>query len=162
MTPLILITGLKNFIEDVIKDILLPVRVDRNSGENKQRMAKVYEMHLPDEDSETSQIPYVIIQFLKSTDNQKQGDNTEGSCMIRIIAATYSEDRQEGHMNILNLLTRIRISLLKERIIGKQFLLEGPLELIVYPDDTRPYYLGEIMVNFAMPTIEMEVQKLWQ
>lgn len=162
MTPLELLDALKAFIEDTTKDLLLPVRVDRKSGANKERAPEVYKMRLPNKDAETARIPYVLLQYIKSTDKQDAGEHPESSCMVRIVAATYSEDGEEGALCVLNLLTRIRIALLRDGVIAERFMLKSPVEMIVYPDSTPPYYLGEMMTEWKMPTIESEVQKSWQ
>ena len=47
-------------------------------------------------------------------------------------------------------------------VVGGQFVLKSPLEMIVYPDSTAPYYLGEMMTKWTMPIIESEVQQIWQ
>lgn len=143
MTPLELLDALKAFIEENTKDILLPVRVDRKSGKAKERPAEVYKMRLPTKDAETKRIPYVLLQYIKSTDTQTAGQPPESSCMVRIVAATYSEDGEEGAMCVLNLLTRIRVALLRDGVIADRFMLKPPVEMIVYPDSTPPYYLGE-------------------
>lgn len=162
MTPLELLDALKAFIEENTKDILLPVRVDRKSGEAKERPAEVYKMRLPTKDAETKRIPYVLLQYIKSTDTQTAGEPPESSCMVRIVAATYSEDGEEGALCVLNLLTRIRIALLRDGVIAERFMLKPPIEMIVYPDSTPPYYLGEMMTEWRMPIVESEVQKVWQ
>lgn len=162
MTPLQLLDALKAFIEETTKDILLPVRVDRKSGEAKERPAEVYKMRLPTKDAETKRIPYILLQYIKSTDSQEPGKQPESSCMVRIVAATYSEDGEEGALCVLNLLTRIRIALLRDGIIADRFMLKPPVEMIVYPDSTPPYYLGEMMTEWQMPIVESEVQKEWQ
>lgn len=102
------------------------------------------------------------MQYIKSTDTQEQGQDPESECTVRIVAATYSEDESEGAMCVLNLLTRIRVALLKDGVVGGQFVLKSPLEMIVYPDSTAPYYLGEMMTTWTMPIIESEVQQIWQ
>lgn len=162
MTPLELLDALKAFIEENTKDILLPVRVDRKSGEAKERPAEVYKMRLPTKDAETKRIPYVLLQYIKSTDTQTAGEPPESSCMVRIVAATYSEDGEEGALCVLNLLTRIRIAFLRDSVIAERFMLKPPIEMIVYPDSTPPYYLGEMMTEWRMPIVESEVQKVWQ
>lgn len=162
MTPLELLDALKAFIEENTKDILLPVRVDRKSGEAKERPAEVYKMRLPTKDAETKRIPYVLLQYIKSTDTQTTGEMPESSCMVRIVAATYSEDGEEGALCVLNLLTRIRIAFLRDGVIAEHFMLKPPIEMIVYPDSTPPYYLGEMMTEWRMPIVESEVQKVWQ
>ena len=162
MTPLELLDAVKAFIEENTKDILLPVRVDRKSGEAKERPAEVYKMRLPTKDAETKRIPYVLLQYIKSTDTQTAGEMPESSCMVRIVAATYSEDGEEGALCVLNLLTRIRIAFLRDGVIAEHFMLKPPIEMIVYPDSTPPYYLGEMMTEWRMPIVESEVQKVWQ
>jgi hypothetical protein len=163
MTPLELLDALKAFIEENTKDILLPVRVDRKIGEAaKERPAEVYKMRLPTKDAETKRIPYVLLQYIKSTDTQTAGEMPESSCMVRIVAATYSEDGEEGALCVLNLLTRIRIAFLRDGVIAERFMLKPPIEMIVYPDSTPPYYLGEMMTEWRMPIVESEVQKVWQ
>ena len=162
MTPLELLDALKAFIEENTKDILLPVRVDRKSGEAKERPAEVYKMRLPTKDAETKRIPYILLQYIKSTDTQTAGEPPESSCMVRIVAATYSEDGEEGALCVLNLLTRIRIAFLRDGVIAEHFMLKPPIEMIVYPDSTPPYYLGEMMTEWRMPIVESEVQKVWQ
>ena len=73
MTPLQLLDALEAFVEQETKDILLPVRVDRKSGENKERAAEVYKMRLPNKTAQTERVPYLLLQYIKSTDTQEQG-----------------------------------------------------------------------------------------
>lgn len=157
MTPVILLDELKKFIEENTKDIILSVRTKPNSEEPNERPAEVHKMRLPDKDAETKRVPYILLQFLTGIDDQEMGQSPESECKIRIVIATYSEDGGEGAMDALNVVTRIRISLLKIGVIGGQFILKKPLEYIVYPDDTSPYYFSEMILTFDMPEIEREV-----
>ena len=102
MTPLQLLDALEAFVKQETKDILLPVRVDRKSGENKERAAEVYKMRLPNKTAQTERVPYLLLQYIKSTDTQEQGQDPESECTVRIVAATYSEDESEGAMCVLN------------------------------------------------------------
>ena len=65
---------------------------------------------------------------------------------------------------LLNLMERLRIAILKKVVIGEQFEidLEAGLECLVYPDDTAPYFLGEMVSTWKMPTIKREVPQIWQ
>ena len=157
MTPIILLEELKNYIQDITKDIMLPVRVSRGSNEPKERPAKVHLMNLPKKEDEIQQVPYILIKYLTGKDEQPEGQLTDSGCMVRIIVATYAEDAGEGGMALLNVMSRIRYNLLKERLIAGQFQLKNPLEAIVYQEDTRPYYLGELMTSWRLPSIEREV-----
>ena len=173
MTPVVLLTELKKFIEVNTKDIILSVRPIKNKtlpgmndidagqeppeGVITNRAPEVHNMRLPDKDAETNRIPYILLQLLTGKDEHIPAEQPDSICNIRIAVATYSEDGGEGAEDLLNVLTRIRVALLKAGEVGKQFLLRKPLEYIVYPDDTNPYYLGEMLTIWEMPTITREV-----
>lgn len=162
MTPAVLLDELKKFIEEATKDMLLPVNVKSGSGKPKERPPEIYLMRLPSKDAELQQIPYVLLQFLKNTDSQQAGEHPESVSMVRIVAATYGKDHSEGALCVLNVLTRIRVALLRSGMIGGQFILKPPVEMIVYPESSPPYFLGEMVTNWATPTIESEASILWQ
>lgn len=173
MTPVVLLTALKQFIEENTKDIILSVRPVKNKTISEprpkrkppeppedaitERAPEVHLMRLPDKDAETNRIPYILLQFLTGTDEHKPAEQPDSECKVRIVVATYSEDGGEGATDLLNVLTRIRIALLKAGEVGNQFLLRKPLEYIVYPDETNPYYLGEMLTIWEMPIIQREV-----
>ncbi|MCM1165675.1 MAG: hypothetical protein NC401_06655 [Ruminococcus sp.] len=172
MTPIELLYELKKFIEENIKDIILTVRPVNNkvipepSGKSKKekaeeqprkRAAEVHLMRLTNKDAETNRIPYVLLQFLTGADEQEAGKPPDSECKIRIVVATYSEDGSAGSMDLLNVITRIRVALLKKSVIGKQFTLRKPLEYAAYPDETGTYYLGEMITIWGVPTIQREV-----
>ncbi len=106
-----------------------------------RKLSLCHLMRLPNKDAETNRIPYILLQFLTGEDTQQTGNEPDSECKIRIVVATYSEDASAGSMDLLNIITRIRIALLKEGVIGKQFMLRKPLEYVVYPDETGSYYL---------------------
>lgn len=58
MTPLDLLDVLEEFVRRETKDMLLPVRVDRRSGEPKERPAEIYKMRLPTKKAQTERVPY--------------------------------------------------------------------------------------------------------
>lgn len=159
MTPVVLLNELKKFIEQHTKDIILCVRPAKGSNQPGKRAAEVHLMQLPEKDAETRRIPYIILQFLTGKDNQQPAEQPDSECKVRIVVATYSEDGGEGAMDVLNIITRIRVALLKAGEIGNQFLLKKPLEYIVYPNDTQPYYMGEMLTIWEMPTVQREVEE---
>ena len=159
MTPLQLLDALEAFVKQETKDILLPVRVDRKSGENKERAAEVYKMRLPNKTAQTERVPYLLLQYIKSTDTQEQGQDPESECTVRIAPPPIRRTKARAQLCVLNLLTRIRVALLKDGVVGGQFVLKSPLEMIVYPDSTAPYYLGEMMTKWTMPIIERPAKK---
>ena len=80
---------------------------------------------------------------------------------MRSICCVYNDDEQEGGLMLLNLMERIRIALLRTTIIGDRYQLdmEEGVEAMVYPDDTAPYFVGELVTNWQLPSIEREVRK---
>ena len=45
--------------------------------------------------------------------------------------------------------------------MAEQFVLQDPLEYIIYPDDYHPYYFGEMITNWSLPEIKQEVEQIW-
>lgn len=162
MTPVILLDDLKKFIEENTADILLEVKVRTGQAAEKERPVKVYKMGLPEKDDTTQQIPYILLKVLTGEDEEEDRQPKSSEVRVRMIIATYSQDGEQGPLALLNLILRIRERLQKQHIIGGRFCLKYPFEYIIYQDTTPPYYLGEIMTIWSIPTIEREVQELWQ
>ena len=51
------------------------------------------------------------------------------------------------------------MALLRQVVIGGQFTLdlEAGLEVLVYPDDTAPFCVGEMASTWKLPAVEREV-----
>jgi len=170
MTPVVLLDELKRFAEEAVKDITLPVRPLKNittpeyrekkgiseNGEVIRGPPKVYKMRLPNKEAEQNEIPYIVLQYLTGKDEKKDGESAEATCQIRLLFAVYSEDGSEGAVDLLNVITRLRVELLKKVQVGN-FLLRRPLENIIYIDDTTPYFLGEMLTLWEIPNINREV-----
>lgn len=162
MTPIILLDALQEFVIEKTKDIMLPVRVRTGSNEEKERAAGVYKMGLPDANDVQQKVPYILLKFLNGVDDKTTGNPEESTCKVRIIFAVQADNGEEGPLALLNLILRVRSELEKTVIIGGRFVLEKPLEYIVYQDTTPPYYMGEMMTNWSIPAIEREVKVEWQ
>lgn len=118
-------------------------------------------MGLPEADDVQQKVPYILLKFLTGTDDKKADEPEEDSCKVRIIFAVYSEDGQEGPLALLNLILRVRSELKKAGTIGGgQFTLQLPLEYITYQDTTPPYYMGEMITNWTLPTIQRDVAEV--
>jgi len=167
-----LLQALKGFIEDAIKDLLLPIRAQTKDEEadfaenpdHAWRKPDVYLMRLPDSREAKKKAPYVLVQLITTQDWQDQRQLDDSTAVIRLICCVYDKDEQAGALNLLNLASRIRIALLKECAIGgnKAFVLDKTekLEFMAYPDDTAPYYPGEMIGVWHLPPIKREVS-LW-
>lgn len=165
MNRVMLLEALVDFTKNETGGLLLPVRVQKAGEEPAVRAPDVFKMRLPDSKSAYKKAPYYIHQIITASDKQKPGEETESIVNIRTIMCAYCDDEQEGALHLLNMSERFRIPLLRKRLIGDkgQFLLEMDegLELFVYPDDTKPYYLGEIVSTWRMPPVEREVPEAY-
>ena len=79
-----------------------------------------------------------------------------GSAVVRSIFCVYCNDEQEGALHLLNLMERLRIRLLQDVVIGGQFELdlEAGIEVLIYPENTAPYFAGEMSTTWKMPSVE--------
>lgn len=159
MNKIILLEELKAFTEAVTSEIIMPVKPQKGDTDPGGRRARIYLARLPDMNSSTKKAPYIIHQVITSKDEWKPGKEPESSALIRSIFCVYNEDGQEGGLMLLNLMEALRIPLLKQAIIGKQFELDLDVgvETLVYPDDTDKFYLGEMITTWKLPAIKREV-----
>ena len=159
MNKVILLEQLKEFTELAIKDLLMPVRPQENSPQEPPRPARVHLINLPSGRGPTEQAPYVIHRIITGKDEQPAGEREQAGALVRTVFAVYNQDEQEGGLMLLNLMERLRIGLLEDRLIGKQFKLDmgSGLESLVYPENVAPYYAGEMISVWRMPMIERKV-----
>ena len=153
MTAVILLEQLKAFTEEATKDLIMPTKMQKGDTEQAYRAAEVHKMRLPDSGSATKKAPYIIHQVITGK------DTTESQTKVRSIFCVYNENEEEGGLMLLNLVERMRIALLKAGTVGNQFTLDinAGVERLIYPDDTAPFYAGEMISTWKMPTVKREV-----
>ena len=155
----------KAFTEETMADLILPTRVQKASEEQEYRVPEVYLMRLPDSKSATKKAPYILHQLITGTDVQEQGTDVASSIVVRSIFCAYSADEQEGALMLLNMAERLRIALLRRCAVGdrNQFALDlsQKIEFLAYPDDTAPYYAGEMITTWWMPPVSREMTYVW-
>lgn len=162
MTPIFLLEALKMFTEKAVEDIVLEVKTRRETEGIKKRPADIYKMNLPTKDEQVQKIPYILLQIINGKDSKESGQPEESMCTVRFVFATFSEDAGKGAYDVLNLILRLRSELEKTGIVGEQFTLKKPLEWIVYPDNTPPYYFGEMITTWKMPVVEQQIAQYLQ
>lgn len=160
MTANVLLNALKNFTEESTKEMIFPVRMQRGDQEQRYSPATVYKMRLPDSKSADKKAPYIIHQLIVRHDKQAAGNRVESTAQIRSIFCVYCDDEQEGSLMLLELMERFRISILKAISVGDQFTLDrdSGIESLIYPDDTAPYFAGEMITTWRLPPVEREVR----
>lgn len=149
MTPVVLVDTLIDFIKGVVEDFDL--------GSNVAGVAKApqviggylnekkpgLQQHPPD-------FPYVIVRYLEDTDEAEQD-----TAQVRIIAGTYSEDAQ-GWRDCLNVVTRIKEALLKQRFIGGPFKIEYPLKTELPEEQPYPEWVAMLTLTVTIPHVQEE------
>jgi hypothetical protein len=137
------------------------VRIQREGEDQSYRSADVYLMRLPDSKSATKKAPYIIHQLITGRDMQEEGQRVTSTAQVRSIFCVYSDDEQEGSLMLLGLMERLRIKLLKQVVIGERYQLDltQAAEALIYPDDTAPYFAGEMVTTWKIPSIEREVRQ---
>lgn len=163
MTSNELLYALKEFTEAAVKDLMLPVRFQKSDDEQPEdRTPTVYLMRLPDSTSATKKAPYILHQRVTSRDAQESGQKTIAETVIRTVFCVYDEDGQQGGLRLNEVMDRVRIPLLRQRVIGDQFDLQmdgnNAPQSLVYTEDTAPYYIGEMITTWRLPPIEREVK----
>lgn len=163
MTKTILLQRMKEVVEEAVKDLILPVRIQKDTETPEPRTAQVYLVRLPDTASATKKAPYIVLQPVAGEDKQEAGQKRGASCLVRLVFTVFHPDGQEGAMALLELMERVRIAFLKQPTIGGQFTLvesEG-LEWGVNYDLDPPYYNGEMVGRWSMPAVEREDYQAW-
>lgn len=156
MTPLILMDVLKEFVEECTKDMRLLVRAKSTEApETKLRAPTVYKMDLPRKEDDLKLAPFVVIQFITGTDQQKPAQDPKSIAAVRFVVVCYCEDMGEGKMNVLNVIQRIREALLKRSVIAELFTLADgeDVEYLVNPNPPAPYFDGELFAKFEITPI---------
>jgi hypothetical protein len=164
MTRISLLECLRDETNEALKDLLLPVKPQKENPRPAPRCPEVHLMRLPDSKSCESKAPYVIHQLITAKDIGRDGEDPESASVIRSVCSVYAPAEDEGGLSLLNLMERLRIHLLKKIVIGKRFMLdmnEG-IEMLVYPDNTAPFFAGEMASVWKGPAIEREVHAPWR
>jgi hypothetical protein len=164
MTRIILLERLREETREAVKDLILPVKPQKEAPEPPPRAPAVHLMRLPDSTAAESKAPYVLHQLITGKDSQDDGKDSETFSVVRSICVVYATQEEEGALNLLNLMERLRLHLLKKIVIGNRFVLdltEG-LEMLVYPEDTAPFFRGEMVSVWKTNGIEREVSTKWR
>ena len=150
---------LKNYLEEVVAGDKFPVQVQKGDTEQITREPEIHKMRLPHSNDAKKLAPYIIVRYVHSIDNQEIGKETKSKSVYRFIFCVYDDDESAGSLNLLNLMDRVKIRLLKDVTIAKRIKLDKTqgLEMFAYEDDTYPFYAGEIIMTFEYGPIEREV-----
>jgi len=157
-----LLEELKEFTEAATSELIMPVRMQKGDATPPApRAAQVFLMRLPDPKIADKKAPYILHQLITAKDQQPNGKRPSSDATVRTIFTVYNDDEQEGGLMLLNLVERLRIAMMRKVVIGERFKLDldAGLEFLIYPEDTAPYYSGEMITRWQVPTVEREVRE---
>ena len=163
MTAVMLLEALKLRTEAATRELIMPLKPTKEEPNPESRAPVVYKARLPDEKASNKYAPYVLHTVINTSYRKQPGEPPEDLVNVRTLFCVYSADEQEGGLLLLNLMERIRIDLMRDPILEKQYKLEysDGIEQLVYPDDTAPFYLGEMMTTWKMPPVRREERSVW-
>ena len=156
MSKVILLKELKAFTLDVTRDLIFPVAQQKEDKEPpKPRAAEVFCTRLPDSKSAKKKAPYILHQFINDKTIQPKDQRLNSTAVVRSIFCVYNPDEQEGGLALLTLMDQLYLSLLERPIVGAQFTLdlEAGMESMAYPEDSAPYFAGEMVTVWRMPPV---------
>ena len=161
MNRVMLLEALKVRQTEDLKDLLMPT-VPKKDKPSVLRTVEIFKGKLPDRKSETEKAPYIVNGVLNSNFFRNPGEEPTGLVTIRSTMCIYNENNEEGSLMILNLLERLRISYLKNPIVDGVFELmfdeEHPIQDLVYPDETMPFFMADQVTVWKLPPVEREVR----
>lgn len=142
MTPLKLLESLAEGLKNAVKNYDLP-------AENQpSKPVSIYIQEIPAAEFEDDTFyPLICVELLSVTDN---ADGAEIGILISI--GTYDDDPR-GFIHHLNLLQCVREFLTTNRIIGKNFALNLPVESAMVEKDTADFTFSNIFAVYRAFTV---------
>lgn len=106
---------------------------------------------LPTEPQEPA-YPFIIIR-------PEEGEGNKDNIMtkIKLLFGTMTEEGS-GLLDLLSLMERVRILLMRKRIIAKQFAIDDSWKWKLSEDQSLPEWTGEVTTTWALPQIRQEVE----
>lgn len=91
--------------------------------------------------------PRIVIRPVKVTNSEDSKSTVE----LQILTVTYCEDMDDGHMELYNLMERVRQAVLFNRIVADMNLLQLPVESVVPEEQPWPCWWGWMNASYDVP-----------
>ncbi|MFC3802808.1 hypothetical protein [Cohnella sp. GCM10012308] len=98
--------------------------------------------------------PLIIIRPMEG-----DSDESAATAQIKLIFGTQSE-HDSGFIDVLNLMERVRILLMRQRIIDKKFRIESDWKWKFLEDQPEPQWICQALTTWTLPQIRQEVKNL--
>ena len=100
---------------------------------------------------DNSVYPLIIIRPIEG-----DSDKDEATARVKLIFGTQSED-DSGFVDVLNLMERVRILLMRQRIIDKKYRIESSWKWTFMEDQPEPQWVCHAITTWTLPQIRQEV-----
>lgn len=162
MNRVILLEAIKVRQTEDLKNLLMPAVPTKKNPTPEDRAVEIFKGKTPDKNSETEKAPYIVNSVLNSTFFRNPGEEPTSLVTVRSTLCVYNKDNEEGTLMLLNLLERLRISYTKNPIVDGVFEClfdeEHPIQDLVYPDETMPFFMADQVTVWSLPPVEREVR----
>ncbi|CQR58450.1 hypothetical protein [Paenibacillus riograndensis] len=139
MTITLLIMAIKKFLEKELADDMLPIPTVLLGYLNQ---------------STASSAGYPVIMILPA---EGEGATSKDEIQVKLFFGTQSED-STGLIDLLNLMDRVRILLLRQRVLEQKFAMDGSWKWKMNEEHSSSEWGGELTTTWALPQIRQEVQ----
>lgn len=139
MTITLLIMAIQKFLKEQLADDMLPV-------------PPVLLGYLPQSNAGNTGYPVIKIRPAEG-----EGDSGQGQIQIKLQFGAQSED-DTGLIDMLNLMERVRILLLRKRVLEQQFVMDANWKMKLNEEHPAADWGGELTTTWVLPQIRPEVQ----
>ncbi|KAA8750100.1 hypothetical protein [Paenibacillus sp. UASWS1643] len=101
--------------------------------------------------------PFIIIRATGVDDSEYDQDGqAQADIPVKILIATYSYD-EDGYRDVMHLAQVIRQNFITTGTMGAAADLQRPVSFVLHEEQAYPYWSGEFMTTWAIPTLERKV-----
>lgn len=145
--------GLQTTLEDRLRMLFANKQFPTPSGETAP--VTIHKQRLPEKTSEEdSPFPFIIVKMIEGSGQTEQ---IQPLSKIGLIVGTFDAfevsgiSSNNGYTDLVQIMNDIEEDLIKRPIIDSKYELELPLKWRINEEDTDPYFIGVLELDFATP-----------
>ncbi|MEK3749426.1 hypothetical protein NYE25_14375 [Paenibacillus sp. FSL E2-8871] len=144
MTSVMLMMAIKEFLKKELAD-------------DAATIPAVHLGALPSKTAENRNDPVFPLIIVRPMDGDS--DDKESRAQVKLLFGTQSDD-DSGFIDVLNLMERVRILLMRQRIIDKKFRIESNWKWQFLEDQPEPQWICQAITTWTLPQIRQEVKHI--
>ncbi|WP_449602453.1 hypothetical protein [Paenibacillus sp. Marseille-Q9583] len=142
MTPVMLMMAIKEFLKNELAD-------------DAATIPAVHLGALPSKTAENRNDPVFPLIIVRPMEGDS--DDKESRAQVKLLFGTQSDD-DSGFVDVLNLMERVRMLLMRQRIIDKKFRIEPNWKWQFLEDQPEPQWICQAITTWTLPQIRQEVK----